>query len=297
VKSEWAQIEAEVRDVLLEGHRIGANGWLRAPCPFCPERVGRPDRDPRGAFGINTRTGGYSCFRCGIRGRLRGYDAYDIGSDLPEEDDDSSVRGPPDGFFPLGEEPGFSALSFSQARSYLAQRHVPVGLWRQLGIGATLEGRYAGRVVVPVLDTDGEGWCGFVARLWRRNHEMPAYLYPPGSWRSSAIWNHAALLEETSVPVIVVEGVFDALHLWPDAVALLGKCSAEQFEALAAARRPVAVVLDGDAHEEGWSLALKLRLEGQRSGSVRLPPRIDPDQVMAGWLREKARQSIEEDEP
>jgi hypothetical protein len=292
----YQEIEAEVRAVIVDGHAITSAGWMRATCPFCPDRVGRPDRDPRGAFGFNTRTGGYSCFRCGIRGQLREYSSHDFGDDLPEEEDDSELRQEPEGFYALGEEPGFSAISFKAARAYLMQRGVPVSMWKRFKIGACADGRYAGRIVVPVLG-QGDVWTGFVARLWGKSNESPTYMYPGGTWRRSALFNHEALLVETDTPAIIVEGVFDALHVYPDGVALLGKCSAEQFEALAAARRPISVVLDGDAHEEGWALAQKLKLEGQRSGSVRLPPRRDPDEIMAAHLRELARQSVLEEHP
>ena len=50
----------------------------------------------------------------------------------------------------------------------------------------------------------------------------------------------------------------------------------------------------GDAWEEGWALAMRLRLHGMRAGSVRLPPRKDPDQVDPAWLRAAARASLDE---
>jgi DNA primase len=106
------------------------------------------------------------------------------------------------------------------------------------------------------------------------------------------MFNHATLLKETDTPAIIVEGVFDAIAFWPDAVAVLGKPTPAQVYALASARRPIAVVLDGDAWEEGEMLALKLRFEGQRAGSVHLPPRVDPDEVDRDWLRAEARSSL-----
>ena len=59
-------------------------------------------------------------------------------------------------------------------------------------------------------------------------------------------------------------------------------------EALVAAKRPVVFVLDGDAWEESWAWGMKLRFLGARSGSVRLPPRMDPDEMDRSWLDAEA---------
>jgi DNA primase len=110
--------------------------------------------------------------------------------------------------------------------------------------------------------------------------------------RGEVLYNHTALHVETERPVMVVEGVFDALALWPHAVAVLGKPSHFQVDALASAKRPVAIVLDGDAWQEGYALAMRLRLAGQRAGSVTLPPKTDPDEVDRAWLEAAVAECI-----
>ena len=65
-----------------------------------------------------------------------------------------------------------------------------------------------------------------------------------------------------------------------------------QVEALKLAKRPVAIMLDGDAWEESWILAARLRFEGCRAGFVKLPPRTDPDEVPLDWARNEARRCI-----
>ena len=197
----------------------------------------------------------------------------------------------PDEYQELFQGDGQEAAGFAPAREYLRGRGLgDEHLWRVAGLGACAWGYYAKRVVVPIFSLAG-AWAGFVARSWTKVSEMP-YLYPRGMDRRALLYNHAALLKETDEPVLVVEGVFDSLAYWPDAVALLGKPSREQVIALAAAKRPVAVCLDGDAHEEGRQLAMVLELEGQRAGSVKLPPRVDPDEVDKEWLRSEARSAV-----
>lgn len=265
---------------LTEARPSGGGEWLRAECPFCPEVVGKQDRSR--AFSINRYSGWFHCFRCGTAGKLDSIEE----TERPATPSEPAIERPED-FMALGEEPGASALVTTQARRYLATR-VPESLWAEAGIGACLRGKYTGRIIIPVLS--GEVWLGWVGRAWSKKLEKP-YIYPPGVWRGRALYNHRVLHTEGDF-VYVVEGVFDALTLWPSAVAVLGKPSHEQVEALSLSKRPIVVVLDGDAHLEGHALALRLRRNGAVAGSVRLPPKTDPDEVPAPDLWEAGRESL-----
>lgn len=279
---DW-QERNELAEAALQGARSSGGGeWLRAECPFCPSVVGK--RDTSRAFSINRQHWGWHCFRCGTAGHLD----RPAGEDVVQQERTAARIERPEHYLPLGEEPGATAHVTEQARRYLVARRVAPRLWAEARIGACAQGRYAGRVVVPILS--GDTWLGWVGRAWSRKVPKP-YIYPSGPWRGRALFNHAAL--HTSGEVLyVVEGVFDALALWPNAVAVLGKPSHEQVEALLLSRRPVVVVLDGDAWVEGWSLAMRLRLMGVRAGSVRLPPKTDPDQVPLADLWEAGRAAL-----
>lgn len=276
----WRERNEIAEVALAEARPSGSGEWLRAECPFCPDVVGK--RDTSRAFSINRYTGWYHCFRCGTAGRLDGIEPIE----RPEAPREESIE-KPEHFMLLGEEPGASALITAQARRYLESR-VPQSIWDEARIGACLRGKYTGRIVVPVLS--GETWLGWVGRAWSSKVEKK-YMYPPGSWRGRALYNHAALHRAGDF-VYVVEGVFDALALWPNAVAVLGKPSHEQIEAMSLSKRSLVVVLDGDAHEEGHALALKLRRYGVTAGSVRLPPKKDPDEVDPADLWEAGKASL-----
>ena len=273
---------ALAQQALAEAKPSGGGEWLRASCPFCVTVVGKVDRSR--AFSINRYSGWFHCFRCGTAGKLDGVEGI---VERPAQAEKQHAD-PPEHFLLLGEEPGASAQVTAQARGYLASRRVDARLCAEAKLGACLRGKYAGRVIVPVLS--GDTWVGWVGRAYSRKVEKP-YLYPPGAWRGRALYNHEAVLTPGEV-VYVVEGVFDALALWPHATAVLGKPSHEQVEALALARRPVVVVLDGDAWLEGWSLATRLRLMGVRAGAVRLPPKKDPDEVPLADLWEAGRAAL-----
>lgn len=287
----------------VRGARLSSGGWWNAKCPFCRDRVGSPDR--HGKFGLNAESSVYYCFRCGVKGSLRPREAAEMearhkaavsrGEVAPE-----NPHSAPDGFWPLAHGDGVSAEVLSGAREYLARRRVGAEVIRDAGLGACVSGKYAGRVIVPVYphgppSTKRGPWEGFVARAWDADNPVK-YLYPGGMPRGRTLYNAQALGYETDEPVLVVEGAFDTFPFWPlGAVALLGEASHEQVRALAAARRPVCVALDGDAWRKGVALAQRLRLEGARAGAVILPPRTDPDEV-ARALREARWDCIEQGE-
>jgi hypothetical protein len=273
---------------------FGTGEWRRAKCPFCPLITGKEDR--RGNLSINGESGYYECWRCHTSGWLDGVESW-----APQEtvkvEKPTELR-PPEGFVRLGEEPGLSALSTRRARRYLESRGLPPATWRDAGIGAVLRGYYAERIVVPIFDDDDRTWLGWVGRLWRRDQPGELrYAYPRGMQRRSILFDRYLLDEETRDPLLVVEGVMDALPYLGRAIAVLGKPSHQHVEMLAKAQRPLAIALDGDAHFEGLMLARRLRLRGVEVGAVRLPPSLDPNTVNPRALLQAARRCIGRDRP
>ena len=271
-------------ELVLEAFSSGTpstTGWVRATCPFCVLVLGKIDK--RKSFGILAGSGVYNCFRCGTSGKVRNLPDW-----FPQRPPDADTKPaeamqPPESFETIASGPGATARSLAPAREYLAGRGITTEALRAAHVGACTSGYWQGRVIVPVLATDDVTWLGYVGRAWVKQAEVP-YLYPRGMLRGSTLYNQRALFVETDEPVLIVEGVMDALHFPGRAVALLGKASAWHVETIAEARRPIAVVLDGDAHDEGDALAMRLVLRGARAGSVRLPPRQDPDEVCKSWL-------------
>jgi hypothetical protein len=284
---DWRECNELAQAALLVARFVTSSGFARTNCPFCPDVVGKEDR--KQCLSISTSTGVYRCWRCGTKGRLK-VETGDFIVPAGLKVEEKPVMAPPEGYLPLCEEPACSAESADDARAYLLGRGLPERLWKEARIGVCLSGRFDGRVIIPVLSPDG-GWIGWVGRVWVKHHPR-AYFNAPGMALGELTFNHKALLEQTDDHAYVMEGVFDALAHWPLAVAVLGKPTEAQVLAMAAARRPVVVVLDGDAWEQGWMLALRLRLEGQRAGAVRLPPTLDPDEVPRADLWEAGRASL-----
>lgn len=254
----------------VAGRLPNVKGWLRATCPFCEWRMG--SRDKHMSFGVHAASRWYKCFRCEARGRvpepLDGFEDFTY-----EEPEAPESLDPPETFEELAREPAASAMSYRAPRRYLMRRGIAPRVIAQVGVGACVDGEFKGRVVVPIKDNTG-AWLWYVGRAWYNTDRR--YKYPIGS-RRGVMFNREALDVETWEPVYVVEGVFDALPHWPRCVACLGKPQDSQLHALAGAKRPVVVVLDGDAWEEGWAVSMRLRLLGHADvSSVRLPPRTDP---------------------
>jgi hypothetical protein len=252
------------------------------------ERTGKADR--RGSFSFNTSNGWASCFKCGIRGRVEGFEP---GENLPApEAQPVRTWEPPQGFVEVGRGDGATAEVTAYARRFLEEERKlkDRNVWRAARVGCCLEGWYNDRLVVPVLTPDDE-WNGFVTRAIGDPGDKPKYLYPKGMDRQQ-LYNMSALLVQTDEPVLVVEGVLDSLALWPNSVAVFGGWTDQQIWALADCARPVVAVMDGDAWEDSRDMAMRLKLEGQRAGWVRLPPRVDPDEVDRSWLEEEARRSL-----
>lgn len=274
-------------DLILDavaGRRVSTTGWARANCPLCELRTGRADK--KQCLGLRVSTGFWHCFRCGAAGVItvpEDFDALRPQRKVTDDEAEEKIE-LPEGFMALYEEPGWGSWAAEPARAYLRARGVDDDTGHDARIGVCLAGKYRGRVVVPVYDATGRELLGWSARDYTGTSDRK-YLYPTGMRRAEILYNHRALLRKTNEPVFVVEGVFDAIALWPDAVGCLGKPSDQQLEALIVAARPVVMCLDGDAWRESEAVALQLGLYRERVGWVRLPPRRDPATVPQAALR------------
>lgn len=276
------------QDLVLEAIQRGSKSskGYRTKCPFCA-RSGHQSKKQN--LYVSAKSGKWFCYRCHSVGFLDGYDHEAQEEELGE----IATFAPPHGWCPLGWGEGASAMFASQARDYATSRNLSRTLLQTAQVGiSTLpppnpkeELDWRGRLIVPILDAEHKTWVGYVGRDYTGRLE-PTYQYPNGMSRGRILYNARALLEVTDEPVLVVEGVLDALQFWPDAVAVLGTWTRAHVALLAQSNRPVVAVLDGDAWRKGEGLSLSLKLAGVRSGWIRLPPGMDPDEIKA-WVLEE----------
>lgn len=285
--SNRAFFDELVAEAVRSGH-VNLKGWVRVNCPLCLYVVGKEDR--KRSFGFNAMTLRYECYRCETKGQLRQRpDEYTGYEDQVAEPAEPIVA--PDGFYFLAPNKG--ALSLEPAFDYLYGRGVTDEQIAAAQLGACVTGKYVGRVVVPIFTPSGD-WGWFVARAWQKKHDRP-YLYPQGD-RQGIIFNWQELAVDTSEPLLVMEGCFDAIAHMPCSVGALGKVTDDRVLDLLMAEtlpsRPKVFVPDGDEWEAGAAAADRLRLAGHQAGALRLPPRVDPDEIPRAELWGAALDSL-----
>lgn len=275
---------------LLPDAFITDAGWARVNCPFCGDATGKDDR--RQSLSVATDSGFYRCWKCETQGFVDP-DAIPLRPRRRTSYSTETKR--------IVAPPNFVGLDDPSA--YWARRYVlevPIydangnGLWptqidkprgldpdvcEAAGVGTCSRGGYANRVIVPVTKPDGE-LGGWVARMWCKpaatGWDSLRYFVPSVMKRGNLLYNERAVYDEAATtPLIVVEGVFDALRHWPDAVAVFGKPTDTHLSILRRTTRPIAVVLDPDARMKGWALATKLQLYRKDAVQVHLPSKTD----------------------
>ena len=299
-------------------------GWNRAPCAICQDATGSDDY--KESMGFNTETNGYNCYKCGSKGMLPGSyveEIYDGEFKIADAEALAAAIEPPPptpidqpvGFLPLFSGVGLADPSLEWGRQFLTgardtkpagarARQLPRQTCEEAGLGVVphpieMQKFFTNRVILPVPDyqdfgTEMKGW---VARDATGTALAP-YLNAKHMDRERLLFNEPALYEKTNEPVFVVEGPMDALRLWPNAVAVLGKPIPPHADIIAKARRPVVVMLDGDAWEAGKAFSYMLRFKnpGLPTGFLKLPPTVDPDDygLAQGWdaIREEGLRSL-----
>ena len=246
-----------VRDILGD-YRQSSNEFL-FHCPYCHHHKKKMSVN----FGINS----WKCWICDERGKniyrlVRKFGTYqqkqkwlelDGRLDLSEFDkmfmemnDEEIVQITelPKSFTSLCNKP--LPKSSHKPLEYLSLRGITkkdILMWK---MGYCTEGRYGGRIIVPSFNNSGD-LNYFIARSYV-GHRMK-YLNPPVS--KNIIFNE--LYIDWDEPVVIVEGVFDAITVRQNAIPILGSSLREEsklFQALVLNDTPVYLALDEDAEKK-----------------------------------------------
>jgi DNA primase len=108
----------------------------------------------------------------------------------------------------------FALKELQADHPYIAERGLTADTAKEFGLGYCKRGTMAGRIVIPLHNTDGE-LVGYAGR-WPGEppEKRPKYKLPEGFKKMSEVFNlHRALREINGAPFIVVEGFFDVLFL------------------------------------------------------------------------------------
>lgn len=144
------------------------------------------------------------------------------------------------------------------ARSYLASRNLSIEDMKKFAFLYCKDGFYADRVIAPIFDRKGE-YRTFASRSIHGS-VAKKYLYPKGTSISQLLYN-LHFVKQTN-KIMIVEGIFDALHCFPHAVASFGKhISDRQISSLRMhGMNTVYLVWDAEAWQETpdlWARAVQ----------------------------------------
>ena len=238
-------------------------------CPFCNHRK------PKLEINMATNDKGqnpWECWVCQTRGRT----IYSLLKQLktPKDTANEILKYVPRGSqieykqlsiveLPKEYQPLYSASTTSVVanlvKKYLYERGLSDNDFIKYGIGYCNTGEYGGRVIIPSYSTSGT-LNFFVARSFDGNYFK--YKNPEVSkdvifFENLINWN---------APIILCEGVFDAIAIRRNAIPLLGKNMAKELykKLLTSPCSDIYVALDSDARNRALQISEQLLNQGKK---------------------------------
>lgn len=276
-------------------------GEVTLCCPFCTDHG--ESADTRFRLGVNMRTGMCNCFNCGYRSRkdapkwiLRklGAQVTELEDSVLPEPEKSKVKVElPDDFTPVNEIRKSDVPAWYGVR-YLLKRGISRAAMGRYGVGVSLAGRYAYRIIFPVM------WRaklrGLVARDFT-GKATPKYLNSVGD---KYLWNLPD--QPTGKVVVISEGIFKAIaiskHTQANSVSLQGKdLSVLQLEQLQAVQAKHVVVFPdpGAAGLKGMlNVCQRLASHGIRPYTIYPLPDLQADEYEPAELYRMLSENVVE---
>jgi hypothetical protein len=246
-----------ITDILGSYRRAGDEHLYS--CPFCKHHKKK--------MSVNFSINSYKCWVCDVRGKniyrlVRKFGNYQQRQkylelqgrlDLSEFDnffsqlsgvEERQVIELPEEFISLCNK--HLPIKSKKPLEYLRGRGISKRDMLKWKMGFCHRGKYGGRIIIPSFNDEGN--CNyFIARSYVGHHRR--YLNPPCG--RDIIFNE--LNVDWDDPVILVEGVFDAIVAGDNAIPILGSTLREDsklFQAIAIHDSPIYIALDADAEKK-----------------------------------------------
>ena len=243
-------------------------------CPFCYHHK------PKLSINFGRRIGFWKCWICNESGKrfwtllhrlgytvkekrelLKDYQDSYIGRPLFEDEtkygrrekSDSDVRiSLPREYKPLWKS--HSGFEYPNAKKFLKGRGVTEQDIHRYQIGYCEDGLYKSRIIIPSYDNEMK-LNYFVSRCYYNSSTK--YKNPPAS-RNNIIFEN---LINWKMPVVLVEGMFDAITVRRNCIPLLGKIMSDKLKQTLIKTKPpeVYVMLDRDAQKEAMKIEQYLK--------------------------------------
>ncbi len=169
----------------------------------------------------------------------------------------------PEEYIPMSFFEG-NSVSYKHAKNYLTKRNITEDDILKYSIGYCVDGNYSGRIIVPSYDANGM-LNYFIARSF---YGSPLKYKNPPAPKDTVIFD---LYINWSMPVVLCEGVFDAMAIKRNAVPLLGKTVQDTLlRKLVNNTKEVIVCLDADAQDTMYRVTEKLLRSGVKVSRLNL---------------------------
>lgn len=251
-------------------------------CPFCKHHKPKLEIDPKNGF--------YHCWTCepATKGRslvsllkkLQASSAqvaemktYFPGGKIEIEDKKYETVQMPKEFISLSQKS--SNITYRQAKAYVKSRNITEEDILKYNIGYCEKGKYANSIIIPSYNSNGR-INYFIARSFEKE---PHRKYNAPSCNKNELIGLEYFIN-WNVPVILCEGIFDAIALKRNAIPLFGKTipRALMLKLVQSNVKTVYLVLDNDALKQSFNYALELINLGKDVYLVELEGK-DPSEI------------------
>jgi DNA primase len=267
-----------VETVLGKGRSTARNN-VAFNCPFCHHSK------PKLEIQIHTnekKENPWHCWVCGEKGKTLSalfkkikapthklQELYSLIKPGTKQKDQFQTLSLPKEFIPLSQLHNLdkiTSIESKHALKFLKTRGITEADILKYGIGFCADGGFSKRVIIPSFDTNGE-LNYFVTRTYLPD-DPQKYKNPPVGkniigWEYYINWD---------VPIILVEGIFDALTIKRNVIPLFGKTISEELmkKIVGSQVKKVYIALDNDALKESIKHCEKLMSFGKEVYLVEL---------------------------
>lgn len=233
-------------------------------CPFCYHHK------PKLSINFGKRAGYWKCWICNERGKKissllykLGYSKKEIKSIVGEEESTYAPEQNPEEYtvkiaLPKEYKPLWrvteKSYEYLNAIRFLKSRGVVLEDIYRYQIGYCDDGQYKNRIIIPSFDRNNQVNY-FISRIYY--DEGMKYKNPPAS-RNNIIFEN---LINWNMPIVLVEGIFDAIAVRRNSIPLLGKLLSDRLRQTLVKEKPpmVYVMLDKDAQNEALKIESYLK--------------------------------------